>query len=194
MSQAQVQAVNPSVVAAIQIDMIDQLVKSGAMTVQAQADHFKKMLLAQSTVAQVVPQALPTASNVVAMIPVANPVTIAHVKPATPATANHTRLTRVCRGRTVMTQDVEDNVIAKIKLGVDCLEIARDANVSEAKIRMLCKEHGLQYASRYGNNHRHLNSAEKAQIKRLYDAGHPITVIQIRMDISYSTANRYCTA
>jgi hypothetical protein len=163
MNQAPV--VNAQVISAIEV-----LTKAGHLTMEETCDIYKKMILSN-----VNPVQLATMPAHVAIQPVAAPVI---------EIAQQDSMRR--RTRTVMRPDVLATAIAKIKLGVDCLEVARDAKVSEGTIRRVCKEHKLKYTTRYGISSTRVSTEEKKQIKQMLNAGISIVEIQIGMNVSAS--------
>jgi hypothetical protein len=169
------------------INAIDVLTNSGHLTQQEQIDIYKKMLLNQTTQVNVVPASVPSpveASAASATITV------------TPSTEEQGKVKRVRNPnprftRTFPSKTEIENALARLKLGVDALEVARDLRVSGTYVRTLCLNNGLEYVTRYGKTHRRLTDVEKRQIKELIDAGHPSSHVQIFMDVSAASISTY---
>jgi hypothetical protein len=177
MSQAPV--VNAQVINAIEV-----LTNSGHLTMQEQVDIYKKMLLNQNGVSAMLPVSAPAVTA--PTIPVVTSVT-ANQQTATTANGNKSvSYTRKCPSHTEIT-----NALAKLRLGVDGLEVARDLGTSDTYVVNLCKENGLQYVTRYGKTRRHLTDDDKAKINAMLDQGYSVVQIQIALDISAGPISRY---
>lgn len=159
------------------INAIEVLAKSGHISVQEQADIFKKMLLSQHDKTAPLPVAVPAQ-----VIPPASP------KLKTPE-QTQTKLAKATRKHPTLEEQL--NAIAKIRLGVDCLEVARDMGVSDTYVRKLCVENGLKYVTRYGKTYRRITDDDVAKINKMLDAGCSVVEIQIAMNLSHSTVSLY---